>query len=331
MAGQVTVRHIRVPICALITAATAFILSSCAPQPHREVLAPTSEPRSSQSVSDVAPPRGERTPSESTPAGIQVGALPIDRFRFSDSELREIAVARRQLIRRCVSRFGIALPKHRKVPEVGPRTSVERRYGVADSRLAASAGYHLGDRDPRTVDGKDRWLEDISPDTETVLFGELVSGSTAQPTAGNDLRLRGQLIRAGGCVGKARDSLQENVVDPKGTVGRIDLDSWKRARNTSSVVVAAQNWVDCMHARGYHYTDPFSGINDLRFAGESPSTAEIRTAVDDVQCRTKSDLVQIWYRQDVKIQKEIIRTDEVALSRISMAQAKVLTLARELG
>lgn len=273
---------------------------------------------------------GAESVSATTPISSRV--MPLDAYRLSDAERTEISAARRILLRQCVAEFGIQLPEHKPVPETGPVTRTERRYGISDAALAARDGYHLGDRDPRRVDGRDRWLHDVAPDVETLLTGELVEGSTARPHDEDPtlLLLGGHHVPRGGCIAEAKVALQEPGTDPNDVVDRLDVRSWDLSRESQVVRQAATAWSACMRRAGYDYPDPIEAGNDDRFQGSEVGDQEITVATNDIRCKKETNIIDIWFGQEVEIQRRLVSENIAELEKVKKRELVTLRIARQI-
>jgi hypothetical protein len=228
----------------------------------------------------------------------------LDDYLLSPAELRELSAARVFLIRRCMTAAGLDYPSRADSVPKGPRTWNERRYGVTDPDLAAVDGYGLGDREP--VGGK--------------------------PAPGLDAEHRAALDGPRGCAVRAGEEQRRG--DPeldRDLPRRLTAESFARSRRDPAVVEAVGEWSDCMRASGFRYADPLAPPADSRFAGPGePDEAELATAVADVECKRRTNLVGVWFAAESVIQDGLVAGNRAELRRIRQANDAELALSRRL-
>ena len=74
--------------------------------------------------------------------------LPLDAYLPTVEEADQRSAAHRELIRRCMQRFGIEIAIPEPPTGLGLTSRNERRYGLTEPVAAAKLGYGLGERTP---------------------------------------------------------------------------------------------------------------------------------------------------------------------------------------
>ena len=236
--------------------------------------------------------------------------LPLDDYIPSINEVQRIGLARRELIGQCMQRLGVDIAIPKPVTGVGPRTWTERRYGITDAAEAAVLGYGLGKRDPSAhrdpTDGPK-----LSPRALAVLTGE----GAALPI--------GLQVPAGGCSGDAERTLQGpdgDQVSDWYLAQRLSQESFERSRRDPRVLAAFQRWSECMRDQGHDYDEPLAPFSDRSLQNGATRKA-IDTAVDDVECKRRTNLVGVWYAVESAHQDVLIEDNRAALATLAEANA----------
>lgn len=237
--------------------------------------------------------------------------LPLDAHLPSMEDVHRYGMANRALITRCMQRFKIDFVPSPASASVGLRSWNERRYGLTDPSAAAALGYGLGARTPH--DGPSRPSQRLDPLGMTVLTGE--PATTAR-------RLH---VPDGGCSGQARQALtgRPSVTRPQADpylAQHLSQLSLQESRRDPRVDAAVNHWSQCMLTKDHHYDDPFAPFADPAMTHGS-TTRAIDTAVDDVTCKKRTNLVGIWFSVDAAYQKRLIAAHRNALTRLALADA----------
>ncbi|MEC3992939.1 hypothetical protein VSR01_05010 [Actinacidiphila sp. DG2A-62] len=248
--------------------------------------------------------------------------LPVERYLFSTADLEELQAAQGILVARCMKGFGLTYKAPPPGPGLGPRSRMDRRYGLTDAKMAASSGYHLADRDPRGV----------KPATPNPPDGEARAALTGESgTLGKSSPLvNGKTVAPGGCSGVA----EKAIFGKDGS----EIDDFPQDLNARSFFVTKSDpevqrvfkaWSDCMSGNGFSYPDPLAAIDDKRFRGATPSPAEIKVATADVACKARTNLVGVWFSAETEFEKGVIRQSASRLNGVLDGERKALDVASE--
>lgn len=246
--------------------------------------------------------------------------LPVERYLFSSGDLQELQAAQDILVTRCMKEFGLTYKAPPPGPGLGPRSVMDRRYGLTDAKTAASSGYHLGDLDPRGA-------KPVTPDRPdgdalTALTGTSGTAGKSGPV------VDGKTVPAGGCYGAA-----EKAIFGKAGAGMDDFPqdlndrSFFATKSNPEVTRAFKAWSNCMNGYGFSYPDPLAAIDDKSFRGATPSSAEIKVATADVACKGKTNLVGIWFSVETTFEKDVIRQNTSRLNSVLDEERKALDVA----
>ncbi|MGW7262233.1 hypothetical protein [Streptomyces sp. NPDC054842] len=251
----------------------------------------------------------ETTPTVLDPAELR---LPLERYQFSDAEWARLNRAQHLLAAACMKRYGIDYRPSdgKRAPVIRSRT--ERRYGLADARLARTSGYHV----PAAMRAAPPTPPRLSEAQLTVLAGP--APGSAQARSREPLTYRGAPVPDGGCMGEAQRSLGgKGQFGEAETVRRINSDSVLKAAKDARVKRAFRSWAACMSEKGHHYRDPWQAINDKEFSGSRVSEREKAVAKADVECKRRTNVVGVWYAVDAAYQKQILKAGGDRVERLA--------------
>jgi hypothetical protein len=226
---------------------------------------------------------------ETFPPTEQVRALhlPLDAYSFSDAELYTISDAEDVLIARCMRGKGYPWELvHR--PTDAPDLRNRRRYGVIEAKIARF-GYHVpaGLLTPISLEqAYDKQDHTLSDSAKEAAFG------------------------ANGCGRQAAEALGAADDFDQALLARSSRSSLYDSLKEPPVATALESWRACMHQAGLAYQDPLAAMSDPKWSADEsagPSEQEITTAVADVTCKDKSDLVGTWHAAEVPFQEKAVQ------------------------
>ncbi len=270
------------------------------------------------SDSEPQPPSVSSTPPSSQVADQK---LPLEAYLLSADESGQVQQAYHGLITACMQRFGRTY-KSVQPEQSGPRSLVDRRYGVTDADLAARHGYHL----PGPSDG-DAAGPNLTPDDILVLDGA-VRDIDGKPTlAVGALRdPAGKPLPKDGCRGESNRTLGN--LDVTAAARELNTRSYELSKRDSRVRAAMRAWSACMSASRYNYPEPLAAVDDPRLSGDAPTPLEIAVAVADVACEERTNPAGTWFAVESAYQKRLIAEHRDALERVQKAKlAQLKTVA----
>src|SRR5215472_9922335 len=135
---------------------------------------------------------------------------------------------------------------------------------------------------------------------------------------------------SGGHVSCAQQASQEVYGPLNGTptpdpVPQIAQQAVSFTQTDPRIRVVNQKWSKCMARRFYHYTSP--GQVEGRRWPSPPNKAEIRTAVADVACKTRTNLLNTWLTVEAAYQQALIGRNLATLSQLQANFAPLLRRA----
>ncbi|MFF2134492.1 hypothetical protein [Streptomyces sp. NPDC058193] len=259
-------------------------------------------------------PGGGGENEERTPAGVASDDLhlPIETYLFSNAEMARLEEAKFVLIGECLRRLKLDHTLAAPGTAPGPRSLTERRYGITDGREAKADGYRLsavGAERPRSLAAQMKSL--AAPQRAQLmaaLQGEAASGADQGAVHKGGLRMNGVQVPAGGCAGEATEAISggSGQLGPSQVARSANFSSFDDSRSDPRVGRVLGAWSACMKDKGYAYPDPLTAMSDPGFRGTSPTPKELGTAQADVECKQKTDLVEIWFGVEAALQKDMI-------------------------
>jgi hypothetical protein len=244
--------------------------------------------------------------------------LPLDQFLLSRQDGSRVQAAYRLRLRQCVAGFGLDLvvpgaPSSRSDPG-GPNA---RRYGVADTEIAAVFGYGL----PPDPAGRKPPQPTLSAEVETVLSGKGPSSINGKP------------VPTGGCVAKAQGDINGRSTVDASLAERLAREAFTRSEADSRTQAAVRRWSTCMQAKGFTYSSPDNAVADPRFTSGGPTSAlEIRTAQADIACKLEVGLLGVRAAVEKAYQERLVAQHLEALNALrGLHEAQLRTAASVLG
>ncbi|AGZ41626.1 hypothetical protein [Actinoplanes friuliensis] len=247
--------------------------------------------------------------------------FPVEAYKLTPEKTRQLNNAQTVLANKCLARFGFP-PSLREVPASQPMdASNSRRYGITDGAVAAKYGYHQ----PGGSDGQTSRppAEPVTKELSLVLYGAPDPTGTGKQTG---TAANGAEIPAGGCMGESKSKLSADAyerVDPGQFASDIELAAGKQADADRRVTGKFAEWSACMKTDGFDYSDPFQPLDGeilkSSLAQPVPSALEIRTAVADVECKQKVNLVGVWFTVEAAYEEKLIEKNQERLADIKKA------------
>lgn len=251
--------------------------------------------------------------------GLGQQVLPVFAYLQSGAEATTYDQAYNILVAQCMARYGYSDP-HQVYLEP-PTPPMYRRYGVTSLAIASQWGYHLEAGSPLLAKGP--------PATRPWSSAELMvytgsphgqSSPAAQPQPRPSYR--GQPVPAGGCAGQAGRQLgNTGAAALPNLPNQINEGDFTESMNQPDVLAVFGAWSHCMAQRGFDYRDPLQALSAATITTPSPGQRETDTAVADVQCKTRTHLVSIWFAAEYRLEEKSIQRNIVALTAI---RAKLL-------
>lgn len=242
-------------------------------------------------------------------AGVDL-TLPVEKYLFSTAESKELQSAQDVLAARCMKGFGLHYEVPAPGPDAGPRSLMDRRYGLTDEKMAAAFGYHLGDSDPRKV----KTVNPALPKGDALVALTGRSGKAGK----SGVLVNGKKVAPGGCFRTAREAIfgkskRNTSIDdfPQD----LNRQSFFATKSSPDVVRVFEAWSTCMKKHGFSYPDPLTVADDKRFLGADPSPAEVDVARADVGCKKKTNLVGVWFSVETRFEEGAIRQNASRLNR----------------
>lgn len=236
--------------------------------------------------------------------------LPLDGYLPSVDEIYTVETATDLLQQRCMAAAGLDWPLIAH-PTFGDWRN-RRRYGVIESAVAHTFGYHAV---PAL----------LSP---VVVYNEKV----VRYNALSEAQRLAATTPGTGCETVATREIRNGITDTDDSfVNDMSGQSLDAAKNRPDVRQALNKWSACMSESGYHYPDPLAASADRRWAATTnASPTEITTAETDVQCQQRTDVIDIWFRGDSDIQQASIAANPTYFSKLAQAKSNLLAAARRI-
>ena len=271
------------------------------------------------SATHIDPTTGSDGPVTHVDAMADDIALPIDSYGYTALETGQIILARELLISDCMHRLGLRLQTEpdRSSLEQSTRSRMndfgfhgnKRRYGVTETDVAATYGYHL----PSIANGAtapSAGEQKTNPSARPEV-AEKLALSGAAPDGQRPTQVNEHTIPKGGCVGEATYTITR-----AGPLGNADLvrniawESFDRSLKDPKLADAVQRWSSCMKTKGYDHLSPQAASSIFDGDEKTVTSNEIATATADVACKQQTQLVTTW--RDIEESYQNIKISEHA-------------------
>jgi hypothetical protein len=262
------------------------------------------------------------TGANSRRGGDRTLSLPIEAYMITAAQLDVLNRAGALLVTQCMAAFGFS---YQQMPSPAPAQpgQMARRYGIMDAAAASEYGYHPapGDgirakqiqRQPDSVDSGGRL-----PAAEwRALTGRSGPQDPASAAVAVRAKVNGRLVPAGGCEGQSRRRVHGDdgaaVAEEQGMVDQINDAGFVASKTDPRVRDVITKWSSCMRDEGYSFPDPMAAVGSADLSRAEPSKRELATAVADMACKLRTNLISTWNRAEASYESQQIKKNAVTL------------------
>ncbi|MER5832123.1 hypothetical protein ABT116_15075 [Streptomyces sp. NPDC002130] len=314
-------KNIKRTATAVALAASALLVSACSS---------VTSAHTTQNAADGRPiVNKENWPEKIPTRGLTKGlTLPLEAYMDSYEDQVTVEQAADDLQQSCMKDYGIDLTlplAGANPPPSDNDANIERRYGITDRAEAEKYGYELP---PALQEHTEQTVRDLSGVEVEVLTGHTkpeppnavkAGEPVAAPNRGTKparAEYNGKKLKTGGCVGWSKEQLGVKDADPT-FVAQLAGDSLEQSLKDDKVIKATAAWSSCMDGKGHQgLADPYKAM-DQGVTNDGKATQEsIALAVDDIDCKTQTDLVKIWFGVESAIQDKQIGDNKSRLTGI---------------
>jgi hypothetical protein len=331
------VKHIKRTATSVALAASALLVSACSSG---------TSPHTTQNAADGRPiVNKENWPKKIPTSGLTKGlTLPLEAYMASYEDQVAVEQAASDLQQSCMKDYGIDLTlplAGANPPPSDNDANIERRYGITDRAEAEKYGYELP---PALQEHTTQTMRDLSGVEVEVLTGHTKPEPPENPKdvkAGEPLaapgqgtkparaEYNGQKLKTGGCIGWSKEQLGLRETDPT-FVAQLAGDSLMQSMKDDKVIRAIAAWSSCMGGKGHSgLADPYKAMDQGVTSDGNPTPESIALAVDDIDCKTQTDLVKIWSGVESAIEDTQIADNQSQLTGIREQHGKEVAAARK--
>jgi hypothetical protein len=243
---------------------------------------------------------------------------------ITSQESRLLHDAEQNLIRACMTRQGLGywlvsedpLPEYRDFPYVVDDVAWAAKHGYGDDlrrRMQELSESHPNRRHFATLSARQRqvWITSLHGGQDGGLEARLPSGGILHHSAT-------------GCTSEAERRLYGDLATwyrVKYVVNDLVNERRRRVVADPAFTAATADWSRCMHRLGHQYADPADIRAHLNASKTSPKT-QVRLAVAEATCATRTDLATTADELDRRYAKALARedhTDTAAKSELELA------------
>ncbi len=295
----------------------------------------------SGAADDRAPVDRSNWPAETPTSGLAKGVeLPLEPYMRAYADQVTVDTALRTLQTRCMAEYGLTVDLPRPGANPPPHSnaiSIERRYGVTDRARAEKYGYGLpkeltGGTDPLDAGLSDVEVEvltghtkpEVAPPEGAEGGGTYISGVDAGPARAE---YKGKKLHEGGCTGWSQRKLGLNDTD-EAFVSQLAAKSLSDSRLRKPVKKAIEDWSACMKKRGRSAADPYRAMEQGYAKGDGTTEDAIELALDDIDCKKQTRLIEVWAEEESAVQKQLIEKNRGRLTAVKKRMGKALEAAK---
>ncbi|MEU0163526.1 hypothetical protein ABZ154_33260 [Streptomyces sp. NPDC006261] len=321
--------HVLKPAFTATTAMlAAIVLSSCSPPgPAPDEATEKTQPNQSEWPEEI--------PSSGLVKGLE---LPLESYMVPYSDQVIIDSAIRTLQTKCMAEYGFTVDLPR--PGINPPASnnnmnIERRYGITDRAQAEKYGYLLSPEQQKYTVQQTPDLPGIQVE---VLTGRTKPEPIAAPTGSDGgysglgektkparAEHDGKKLHKGGCAEWSKQQLELDESDA-GFVTQLASTALSEARPHKTIEKAIKNWSACMKDKGHTASDPYRATE--KGLGNTETKDSIALALDDIDCKEQTRLIEVWFKEESTVQKRLIKENRAQLTAAKMRLKDVLTAAK---
>ncbi|MEU6068533.1 hypothetical protein ABZ864_29765 [Streptomyces sp. NPDC047082] len=245
--------------------------------------------------------------------------MPLDEYLLNPAQLESVSSAYSMSIANCMREYGFTYPAsdsfNSGIGADAPKSRVDGRFGFQSMTHAKKWGYHPAGGFP--VDKQQRLTSNADPEKWFTLTGTRDLSENSGP--GGNAR-NGHRIPSHGCVG---DALLEITGSRNGIIGDAEVATDLKfktlvdAQKDPRTLKVFDLWSRCMRGYKYSYRSPLGAMSDARWGkSDRPSSAEIRTAVADQKCRSRHNVVGVWFAADFEHQEQAVNVNHDKLAEV---------------
>ncbi|MFG2260597.1 hypothetical protein [Streptomyces mirabilis] len=257
-------------------------------------------------------------------------SLPLQAYMQTYQDTVALDNAERNLETSCMAEYGFTVtfpPAGQTPPPSADDANMPRRYGITDRATAAKYGYGL----PEDSQGqKGTRMPALTKEQVEVLTGRtsIRNNPTDPAPEPAPSTYQGKPIHKDGCAGWAADQLGNRNLDFS-LVSQLDGESVTQSQKTPAVQEAISAWSKCMNTKGYTVATPYDADKVVPHADGAPSQGEINVALADIDCKKSTNLVEIWFNEDSKIQDQQIKDHKSELDALGTRKTDALAAAKK--
>ncbi|MFE2267575.1 hypothetical protein [Streptomyces griseosporeus] len=287
----------------------------------------------------------ENWPEKIPTSGLTKGlTLPLEAYMDSYEDQVTVEQAANDLQQSCMRDYGIDLTlplAGANPPPSDNDANIERRYGITNRADAEKYGYELP---PALQEHTEQTMRELSgvevevltghtkPELPQAAEGVKAGEPIAVPNQGTKparAEYNGKKLKTGGCIGWSREQLGVKETNPT-FVAELAGDSLVQSMKDDKVIKANAAWSSCMDGKGHAgLADPYKAMEQDVTSDGKPSQESIALAVDDIDCKKQTDLVNIWFGVETAIQDKQIADNKSQLTAIKEQHGKEVTAARK--
>ena len=227
--------------------------------------------------------------------------LPVLAYLPSPALRQEVTAAEGVVAARCLEKYSLHWSANIPAGMPHPASELDREYGISDPQAAGRYGYHL----PPGHDYAYRLAVPQSGPIAEALQG--LDGADHPVTS-----IGGKAVPQDGCLGQARNQVGGPALEDV-TADTVLLSASQQANRDPQVTALFRLWSACMATAGYHYPDPLAAIGSSQWASNTISAAEIHTALADLACKRRLQMLPKWVAIESGYERTLIARDQGVL------------------
>lgn len=245
--------------------------------------------------------------------------MPLDEYLLNPAQTDSVFSAYSTSVASCMREYGftyrMSSSSYSGIGADAPKTRVDGRFGFQSMTHAKKWGYHPDGGFPESR----QQSTGSQPDAEK-WFALTGTRDLSEDSGPGGTARDGRRVRDHGCVGDALLEItgaRDGVIGDAEAATDLKFKTLVEGQEDIRTLEVFELWSRCMKEYKYSYRSPLEALGDARWAkSKQPTGTEIRTAVADQECRSRHNVVGVWFAVDFERQELAVKANQGKLLEV---------------